>query len=482
MSIVIAPIQRTREAKKGYRRISMMVLAASVRTTVGFAIYPSHTKIPLLMELSKGKQDSTTRIYNRQRSLSLKYAFDDENNNTIVSDKEDVASSSATRIPFVVNPTDNIRHEKKKNTQKEEDTVVNKDSTAALRPTDISDTIKEVLTAPIIPSEEKEEDRKQSQRLILPMNTDTVKKLGVPKPSNTVVSNSNSLENDTVATEKDTRRSFKSDLRRRWNRLRPGQKFRFRLGAIAIAFVSLWNTVVIRNYSGFITGILTGAAATTTATGFGSLLRRWLSHRGFQGLAALGRSVAYGWAIFVAYPRMLDRRAKERRLKREEKALDQWRRYLKGTGDEVVRLRKELSLLEGEIRTFRREVLAIRAGRIDSGAAISNRIGNADSDGNNSTHRDNYNDSSNKSDTILREAIVIEMTHLTRLRDDTRLALTTARKRWSEVRSKRPIGKSQSALTSGFDTLEFELDAAADFEYDGMNTVNGNDDPLLSGF
>jgi hypothetical protein len=179
---------------------------------------------------------------------------------------------------------------------------------------------------------------------------------------------------------------------------------------------------------------------------------------------------------------MLDRRAKERRLKREEKALDQWRRYLKRTADEVVRLRKELSLLEGEIRAFRREVLAIRAGRIESGAAMSKKIGNADSDGNNSTHRDNYNNSSNKSDRILREAIIIEMTHLTQLRDDTRLALTTARKRWSEVRSKRPIGQSQSALTSAFDTLEFELDAAADFEYDGMNTNNANDDHLLSGF
>jgi hypothetical protein len=481
MSIVTAPTQRTRKSKKGYRRLSMMVLAASVPAAVGFAIFPSHAKIPFLMELSRGEQDLTTRISNRQRSLSLKYTYDDDNKNTVLSDKDDAASSSMTRIPFVANPADNIRYENKKN-EHNEDTVVSKDSTAALRPTDISDTIKKVLNAPVIPSEEKEEDIKQMQRLILPINKDKVKKIGVPKSASTVVSNSNSLENGAVATEKDTRRNFKSDLRRRWHRLRPGQKFQFRLGVISIAFVSLWNTVVIRAYSGFITGILTGAAASTTATGFGSLLRRWFSNRGFQGIAALGRSVAYGWAIFVAYPRMLDRRAKERRLKREEKALDQWRRYLKRTADEVVRLRKELSLLEGEIRAFRREVLAIRAGRIESGAAMSKKIGNADSDGNNSTHRDNYNNSSNKSDRILREAIIIEMTHLTQLRDDTRLALTTARKRWSEVRSKRPIGQSQSALTSAFDTLEFELDAAADFEYDGMNTNNANDDHLLSGF
>jgi len=460
----------------------MLVLASSVRTAVGFAILPLHTDVSFLIELSRGKRDSTRKLFHRQRLLSLKYA-DNDNDNTVDSGKDDTASSSTTRIPFVVNPVDNIRYENKhKHNEQNEDTLVNKESTAVTLPTDISGPIKEVLIAPVIPSKDKEDDRKQKQRLIIPVNIAKVNKIGVRKATNSVVSTSNILESDTVTRPKDTRPKSKINLGRRWHRLRPGQKFRFRLGIISIAFVSLWNTVVVRKYSGFITGIFTGAAATTTATSFGSIFRRWFSNRGFQGIAALGRSFAYGWAIFVAYPRMLDRRAKERRLKREEKALDQWMRYIKGTADEVVRLRKELSSLEGEIRAFRREILAIRAARIDSFSAMSKKNDNADSDDNNSTLRNNYDDSSNKSDRILREAIINEMTHLIRLRDDTRLTLTMARKRWSEVRAKRPSRHSHSALTSSFDALEFELDAAADFDYDGINTDIGNDDPLLTGF
>jgi len=320
------------------------------------------------------------------------------------------------------------------------------------------------------------------QRLILPVNTAKVNTFGDLKATKNVVSNSNSIDSDTVARQKYTRPKTKIYLRKRWHRLRPGQKFRFRLGIILIAFVSLWNTVVVRNYSGFVTGILTGAAATTTATGFGSILRRWFSNRGFQGIAALGRSFAYGWAIFVAYPRMLDRRAKDRRLKREEQALEQWRRYLKGTADEVIRLRKELSLLEGEIRAFRREILAIRAASVDNNEEMPKTVSSTDSGEKNNTHRSKYNDSSNNSNRVLREAIINEMTHLTRLRDDTRLALTTARKRWSEVRSKRPINNSKSVLTSAIDTLEFELDVSDDFEYNGIDSDNGIDDPLLTGF
>jgi hypothetical protein len=363
-----------------------------------------------------------------------------------------------------------------------EDIVINEDLTGMSLPSDISDAIKEVLTAPVVPAEEKGKDKKQIQQLILPITAAKSKKLGVPKGSNIAVSNLTSLERDTVANRKKKRRKSKFNLGRRWNRLRPGQKFRFRLGLVSIAFVSLWNTVVIRNYGGFVTGILTGAAATTTATGFGSLLRRWFSNRGFQGIAALGRSIAYGWAIFVAYPRLLDRRAKERRLKREEEASDQWRRYLKGAADEVVRLRKELSLLEGEIRAFRREILAIRAARIDTSAAMSKKNGIGDWEDKDSSHGSNKKDSSNKSDRILREAIINEMTQLTRLRDDTRSALTMARKRWSEIRSKRPVSHSQSALTSAFDVLDFELHVASDFEYDGINVDDVNDDPLLTGF
>jgi len=363
--------------------------------------------------------------------------------------------------------------------------LVDIDSAAASPPadistdisTDISAAIKEVLTAPVIPTKDMDDDRKKNRRLIIPINSVKKRSSGTGKirPGVAVSDSKSSLESDVVLSKKkDTDGKSNIGLGKQWRRLRPGQKFRFRLGLASLAFVSLWNTVFIRNYSGFVTGILTGAAATTTATGFGAILRRWLSSRGFQGIAALGRSVAYGWAIFVAYPRMLDRRAKDRGLKREEESLKQWQLYLKGTADEVVRLRRELSLLEGEIRTFRREILAIRAARVESSSPTANRTGSTDSD-ENSIHNQYQ-----EPDRILREAIVNEMSHLTRLRDDTRLALTAARRRWSEVRAKKPISHSKSAPTSAFDALEFELGAAIDFEY--KNTDSGNEDPLLTGF
>ena len=120
--------------------------------------------------------------------------------------------------------------------------------------------------------------------------------------------------------------------------------------------------------------------------------------------------------------------------------------------------------LEGEIRAFRREILAIRAARI----------------GDNENNSTSPNQSSSiESDRILRTAIINEMTHLTRLRDETRLALGLARKRWSEVRSKAPIRKSQSALASAVDALDFEV--TTELEYDSLQTDN-SDDPLLIGF
>jgi len=456
------PLKR-RMVEKGYYGISVLVLAASFRSVVGFAILNFHTELSFPTGLSRRTRESTRKPSHLRRLLSLKYADIDD---------DDTTSSSTTRAPFVVNPVDKIEYENIQK-EKEDNNLVKKDSMTVSQPTDISDAIKEVLTAPVISSTGKEDGRKTIQRLILPINTAEVNKFVDSKGTK-------AIDSDPRSSKKETRPRGKIELGRRWHRLRPGQKFRFRLGIISIAFVSFWNTVFARNYSGFITSILTGAAATTTATGFGSILRRWFSNRGFQGIAALGRSFAYGWAIFVAYPRMLDRRAKERRLKRDEEVLNQWRRYLEGTANEVVRLRKELSLLEGEIRTFRREILAIRAARVDSDAAISKKNGNDGSENTNSTRQNNKNDSSNKSERILREAIMNEMTHLTRLRDDTRLALTAARNRWSEVRAKRPTRHSQSAVTSAFDALEFGLDTAA-FEYD-TDRDNSNNDPLLKDF
>lgn len=519
--------RRKAKNKKVYRlkQLSFIVfqLAAAVRTTFGFVALPFrahvhehvhvHVHAPALSMLPQRVTMSTPGrkrkiISRRQRSLSLEYAGngdgDGDNNSEGVDmdmeldlDNTALTSSARTRIPFVVHPNDDIRYNKQneqddndyENTMSMSMSMSNVSTTP--RSTDILATLKEVLTAPVLPAEDKDDKQQKQQRLIIPIHTTASKTNNLSDPAATAIGadSINSLQNDTATKKKKNKLSKMNniDLGLRWRRLRPGQKFRFRLGAAAIAFVSIWNTVVVRNYSGFITDIVTGAAAATTTNtaGFGGILRRWFSNRGFQGIAALGRSIAYGWAILVAYPRMLDRRAKERRLKREEEAFTRWRHYLKGTADEVVRLRRELSLLDGEIRTFRREILTIRAARINnSSTATATKIsGSTDSDDNNLPRGDN-NNIYNGSDRILRDAVINEMSHLTRLRDDTRFALTTARQRWSEVRAKPPISNSKSASTStsAFDALEFELGSTADFEYDGNDRDYGNDDLLLSGF
>ena len=419
MHYAIAAPQLTRRAEI----LIMMLTTSLVGHSNGFAVSHLYSgNYPVLLSRQK-------------KSLSVKYADNDDND------------SSTSQIPLAVNDENNR--------------CANNDvSKAVPPPTDISFAIKEILSAPAIPSENDSDGTKQKQRLTTPSNEEKLNELNVPQnPNNNVAKSGKSQKSE----ETHPKRSLFL-LKQRWRRLRPGQKFRFRLLFMSASFLVLWNTIIVRNYNSFITGIITGAAATTTATGFGSILRRWLYNRGFQGIAAFGRSLAYGWAVFVAYPRLLDRRAKERRLKREEDALNQWRQKLKGTADEVLRLRKDLSSLEGEIRAFRREILAIRAARI----------------GDNENNSTSPNQSSSiESDRILRTAIINEMTHLTRLRDETRLALGLARKRWSEVRSKAPIRKSQSALASAVDALDFEV--TTELENDSLKTDN-SDDPLLIGF
>jgi len=482
MSVVTDLPTGTYRPKKSYRRISTMLLAASARPAAGFSISPLNVDFSSRVRPLQQRGDFRRTTYHSQRILPLlKYADGDDSNAT-GPDNVDEPSSTPLHKRFTADPTDSIRHNSELK-EEDEDAAVDQKAKAASRPTDISEAIKEVLSTPIIPSDDKEEDSNRLQRLILPLNKRNLQKSDFSESTNTGITSSRNVERNNVPEHEDRKLPLpKVDIGKWWRRLRPGQRFRFRLGLISIAFVSLWNTIVSRNFGGFVTSILTGAAATTTATGFGSILRRWFATRGFQGIAALGRSIAYGWAIFVAYPRMLDRRAKERRLKREEEALKQWRRYLRKIAEEVNRLKNELSLLDGEIRTFRREILAIRAARIESSAPISKKNSHADSENDNSTHRSSDNDNSVDSDRVLREAIVNEMAHLTRLRDDTRLALTTARKRWSEVRSKKPISHSKSSSTSAFDALELELDMATDFEYGGIAHDSNDDDPLLTGF
>jgi signal transduction histidine kinase len=172
---------------------------------------------------------------------------------------------------------------------------------------------------------------------------------------------------------------------------KPGMKFRVRLGLVAAAAISIASLVVPQKRLFLI-------------------VQKWIAHRGFQGLAAFGRSVAYGWALLVAYPRMLDRRANERRKQEKVNKLEQRRKYLRSLAKEVVRLRQELSSIDGEIRAFRREIISLKA--------YANKEIGMDAD--------------------VQEGISNEMVHLAQLRANTQAALLAARHTWSEVRSKSP--------------------------------------------
>jgi len=196
----------------------------------------------------------------------------------------------------------------------------------------------------------------------------------------------------------------------------------------ALIVASFWNIIAVQSGGTYI-GIIT-------------ILQKWLSHRGFQGLAAAGRSCAYLWAILVAYPRMLDKRSKERRRKREDEMVDRWRNILRNSSEEIVRLRRELSLLEKEIRTFRREILAIRAARINNNnidytsSESTKRSNDNDNDNNNNNNNNDENNNNhshiggNEESKLIREVILQEMNQLTLLRDDTRTLLTASRKRY----------------------------------------------------
>ena len=139
-------------------------------------------------------------------------------------------------------------------------------------------------------------------------------------------------------------------------------------------------------------------------------IRSWLQHRGFQGLAALGRTVAYIWALLVGYPRLLDKRTQEKQRQERQQMLEQRRQHLRRLAAEVARLRQELAALDKEIRTFRREMIALQ---VNANNAIVN-------------------------DQAIQEAIGAEMALLASLRADTHAALQAVRKTWAESRSKSP--------------------------------------------
>ena len=212
------------------------------------------------------------------------------------------------------------------------------------------------------------------------------------KEVNELVSSSHTTT--TITTNNNKLQNFWKRLRK-WGK-RPGVKFRLRLGfvtTIALAASSLW----------------------APQKRLWTVGQWWIAHRGFQGIAALGRSVAYLWAVLVAYPRMLDKRASDRRRSRKEKELDRRRNQLTMLANEVSRLRQELASIDAEIRSFRREVIAMKA------YAKSNSISDSISQ-----------------DTDVQEAIENEMAHMRQLRSDTHAQLTAARESYSSVRSQSP--------------------------------------------
>jgi len=172
---------------------------------------------------------------------------------------------------------------------------------------------------------------------------------------------------------------------------RPATKFRLKLGAAMSLGMSL-------------------ALLVQRPTTLVELLGKWWSSRGFTGLASLGRTVSYVWALFVAYPRMLDRRAAERKERKREKELDRKRREILLLSNEIGRLRQEMSSLDAEIRSFRREIISMTA----------------------------YS----KDNPEVSDAISKEMDHLVSLRKQIQADLAAARKERSDLKLEPPIDAS----------------------------------------
>ncbi|KAL3912864.1 MAG: hypothetical protein SGARI_000940, partial [Bacillariaceae sp.] len=220
--------------------------------------------------------------------------------------------------------------------------------------------------------------------------------------------------------------------------LNPGMKFRVRVGVATITLASVLSFILPSTTT-------SGAAKGGGLRSLLTVLTKWLSSRGFQGIAALGRSIAYGWALFVGYPRLLDRRAYEKKKRERERALERWRAYLRSLAAEVVRLRQEMSSLDSEIRAFRREIISLKAsfksdnGRSSTTLSSSSSSDNDDSSSESTRSTSNNNKSAQWNDDDVQEAITQEMTHLTQLREDTKQALAAARQTWSEMRAKSPL-------------------------------------------
>jgi hypothetical protein len=159
------------------------------------------------------------------------------------------------------------------------------------------------------------------------------------------------------------------------------------------------------------------------------VLSHWISQRGFQGLSAFGRSIAYVWALFVAYPKWLDKKAVEQQQETLATKLESKKKFLKNLAQEAVLLRSHIHGLDSEIRSFRRDVLTLRAqGYVDP---------------------------------EIQDAIADEMAYLVQLKQDTQQALMTVKQAWSDARSRNPLTWDEDEYDTTTTTFTSALTAAS---------------------
>ena len=236
-------------------------------------------------------------------------------------------------------------------------------------------------------------------------------------------------------------------LREKFRQLKPGTRFRWKLGFVTTAFVAL---------SSLMGGVGTSIKVLSNPKYFSKgtiqlfhLVKTWLSHRGWQGLAAMGRAIAYGWALLVAYPRLLDKRQQDKRKQKRADLKAMRRRRLTRLADQVSKLRSELRQIDAEIRSFKREIIAMKAYRTSSSSSsrsqsTSNIIGideekgsDSSTSGGSSSSRDesSRSDSSRIDDIDIQDAIDEEMADLRHLRHDTYASFVAARKAYTDYRA-----------------------------------------------
>jgi len=246
---------------------------------------------------------------------------------------------------------------------------------------------------------------KDETSLILPSNNDSNKKTS---GESTTTSRTKSKSNKNQSTSLQRRQTSKLQ---RWIKSwkRPSTQFRVTLVS-SLVTLSLVGQLVAK--------IALPSTKGSLLVHLTPKVMHWISHRGFTGLAALGRTVAYGWAVWVAYPRLLDKRAKERAAKAHDRQLEQYHRHVRQLAQQASQLQHELATIDREIRSFRREIISIQATM-----AVSKS-----------------NDSTGGSDDDrIQQAIADEMAHLEQLRSDIHATWVEARQAWAEAKGQAPV-------------------------------------------